>query len=248
MHTRPVPPDPLLAEVMRLTSEAAAEALRHRPGLDLRKKPDGSVVTDADRAAEETLRKGLLSLVPGTAFWGEEGGFEPSGPGGLWLVDPVDGTTNFAFGQPLWGTSVGLIVDGSIALGAMALPELGIALCARRGAGAWRDGERMAHLPAAPVEAHEPVGREEGCGIVCQGKGRHLGSFVVEAAFTSLGWLRGFCSHRARLYDAAGGLAVLREVGAEARHADGRLLDESRWALDAPIDAFAVFPAWSPLP
>jgi myo-inositol-1(or 4)-monophosphatase len=234
--------------VLSIAEGAASVALRARAELKVDGKPDGSVVTNADREAEAYVRAHVGALSPGAAFWGEEGGFPAEVGTDAWLVDPIDGTTNFTYGQPLWGTSVGLMQSGKLELGAVVLPELGLRLCARRGHGAWCGGEAMGPVPQAAILAHEPVGREDGCAVLASGKGRHLGSFVVEAAFTALGWMRGFCSHRAKLYDAAGSLVVLREVGAEARHADGRELDESAWLCCRPIEPFAVYAAGLRLP
>jgi myo-inositol-1(or 4)-monophosphatase len=240
VHTPSVPESALLEAVVETVVQASWRAVATPGRGEFRCKGDGSIVTPADVAVEDDLRRGLAKLVPGAAFWGEEGGHEPESAEGLWLVDPIDGTTNFAYRIPLWGTSVALMRGGRLALGVVALPEMDIVLAARDGGGATLGGAPLARRPSAPIEPYEPVGRERPGDLVTEGKARHFGSIVVEAAFTALGMLRAFSSDRCKLYDVAGSLAVLREVGMEARHADGRLLDESRWVVDTPIEPFAV--------
>src|SRR5580693_8924567 len=102
---------PLLAELGAATRRAGEIALEARKSLKAELKPDGSVVTNGDRSVEEYLRPLLVDLVPGSTVWGEEFGYEEDGGKGWWLVDPVDGTTNYAFGGPYWGVSIALLVD-----------------------------------------------------------------------------------------------------------------------------------------
>jgi len=241
-----VDPD-LLPTVAKIVENAAATALALRSELKTNTKPDGSLVTNADLAAENVLREGLLDASPGTTFWGEEGGFVEQGEEGIWLVDPIDGTTNFAFGQPLWGTSAGLYRQDRLELGVVALPDLGWLLCGQRGHRPTCNGEPLPNLLTTPIAKHEPVGENDDP-FPTIGKSRHLGSFVVEAMFMARGMLRAFTSSRCKLYDAAASLVILRSLGAEARHADGRLLDESEWLRPSPIEPFIVLPPGDGLP
>lgn len=232
----------LLGNLGRIVDEAAHTALRLRECLEYEQKPDGSLVTNADLEAEAVLKKGLTAALPGSTFWGEEGGFVEQGKSGIWLADPVDGTTNFAFGQPLWGTSAGLYVDGRLEMGAVSLPELGWLVCGIRGSLPTINGTPLTRLRSGPIQCYEPVGEDESEPFAIKGKSRHLGSFVVEAMFMARGMLRAFSSTKCKLYDAAASLVVLRELGAVARHADGRQLDESQWLKSVPIEPFVVLP------
>lgn len=91
------------------TRLAAAETLRWfgSPALAVDRKSDHSPVTQADRAAEEILRRELLAAFPDDAFLGEESGTAPGTSGYEWIVDPIDGTKSFVRGVPLYATLVG---------------------------------------------------------------------------------------------------------------------------------------------
>jgi histidinol-phosphatase len=123
---------------------AGAAALAHlRRGVVVETKPDLSPVTAADRAAEDEIVAVIRAAFPDHAILGEEGGAR--GDGAVrWIVDPIDGTRGFARGGMMWGPMVALEVDGELVAGALALPALGRTYWAARGAGAWRDGTRLA--------------------------------------------------------------------------------------------------------
>jgi len=123
---------------------AGAAALAHlRRGVVVETKPDLTPVTAADRAAEDEIVAVIRAAFPDHAILGEEGGARGAGAV-RWIVDPIDGTRGFARGGAMWGPLVALEVDGELVAGAMALPALGHTYWAARGAGAWRDGTRLA--------------------------------------------------------------------------------------------------------
>ena len=123
---------------------AGAAALAHlRRGVVVETKPDLSPVTAADRAAEDEIIGVIRAAFPDHAILGEEGGARGAGAV-RWIVDPIDGTRGFARGGMMWGPMVALEADGALVAGALALPALGRTYWAARGAGAWRDGTRLA--------------------------------------------------------------------------------------------------------
>lgn len=109
-----------------------------------RTKADGSPVSDADRAVEEALLAIVRRHRPGDAFLGEEVGAHGEARR-RWVVDGIDGTSNFVAGRPLWGTLVALLEDDVPVLGVHTSPGQRSRTWARRGGGAWRaemaDGE-----------------------------------------------------------------------------------------------------------
>ena len=118
----------------------AAVALRHFAALaDLPRevKPDGSLVSAADRETEAAVRAVLHAERPGDAILGEEGGAAGTGAR-RWIVDPIDGTAQFLAGDDRWLVLVALEVDGDIAVGVAAVPAQGTLWWARRGGGAFR--------------------------------------------------------------------------------------------------------------
>src|SRR5215475_10247388 len=106
--------------------------------LDLRveAKPDLTPVTDADRAAEESLRNVLRRARPRDAVLGEEFGRVGSGPR-CWVIDPIDATKNFVRGVPVWATLIGLMDGHEVMVGVVSAPALGRRWWAARDGGAW---------------------------------------------------------------------------------------------------------------
>lgn len=99
------------------------------------------LVTEADRAVENLLKTELAEAFPKDGFWGEETGGDPSRS--LWVADPIDGTSNFVAGLPLWGTSLAYVEDGEAKLGFLIFPLLGTSYEATKGGGAFRDGQQI---------------------------------------------------------------------------------------------------------
>ena len=123
----------------------AADALslsRFRTGIAFETKPDLTPVTEADRAVEAEIRSMLADARPEDAVLGEEQG----GSGNAsrrWIVDPIDGTRNYARGVPVWATLVALEESGTVTLGVVSAPALGRRWWAERGEGAFANGERI---------------------------------------------------------------------------------------------------------
>ena len=104
---------PDLELALELADAADAISLpRFRTGLAVETKPDLTPVTEADRMAESELRRILSERRPGDAILGEEEGASGGGTR-RWIVDPIDGTRNYARGVPVWATLIALEVDGS---------------------------------------------------------------------------------------------------------------------------------------
>jgi len=115
-------------------------------------KPDRTFVTDADIAVEQAVRDRIEATRPGDAFLGEESG---TGGGGerRWILDPIDGTSNFLRGVPNWATLIALEVDGEVVLGVVSAPAFGIRWYAETGLGAWREdhGQTPSRLQVSGV-------------------------------------------------------------------------------------------------
>src|SRR5206468_233789 len=143
----------------------------------------------------------LPDFVPGSTIWGEEFGFEPEGPGGLWLIDPIDGTSNFRFGSPLWGVSIALAVGEHIEMGAIYLPDLDELYMAERGHGAFLNEAPMKPIPPGAIRPEELV--TYGDWILrnyldaeLPGKMRLSGAVVIDGAFTASQRFRGLIGLR----------------------------------------------------
>ncbi|HVL82512.1 MAG TPA: inositol monophosphatase family protein [Actinomycetota bacterium] len=108
-----------------------------------RRKFDGTIVTEADEAVERALRTEISAAFPTHAVLGEEEGGPDTQDAPTWIVDPIDGTINFASGVPIWGTLIAHAVDGEVVAGVVSAPALGERYHAVRGGGAYRNGERI---------------------------------------------------------------------------------------------------------
>jgi len=106
-------------------------------GLRRELKLDGSVVTEADRAVEATIREVLTAARPGDAILGEEGGQGEGAARRRWIIDPIDGTALFVEGDDRWLVLLALEEDGEIVVGVAVVPAKGRIWWARRGAGAF---------------------------------------------------------------------------------------------------------------
>jgi histidinol-phosphatase len=106
-------------------------------------KQDGTLVTQADREIETMLRERIVERFPGHAVLGEEEGLSGVGSGSMspcWVVDPIDGTNNFAWGIPIFATLIALQVDGETQVGVVSAPALGERYDAAAGLGARMNG------------------------------------------------------------------------------------------------------------
>ncbi len=107
--------------------------------LAVERKADGTPVTAADKDAERFLREQLADAFPGDGVLGEEEAPTPSTTGRRWLLDPIDGTTAFTCGVPLYSNLLALEDEHGIAVGVVHLPALGETVWAGRGLGCWSD-------------------------------------------------------------------------------------------------------------
>jgi histidinol-phosphatase len=134
-----------LAVALVLAAEADLVAIdRYRAqDLDVQLKPDRSQVTDADTRVERIVREHLAEARPEDSILGEEFGTQGSS-NRQWIIDPIDGTSNFVRGVPIWGALIALVIDGVPEVGVVSAPALGRRWWAATGHGAWAqhdDGE-----------------------------------------------------------------------------------------------------------
>lgn len=243
---------PELSKLVSIVQLAGQFALGAKTGREVELKSDGSHVTNVDRETELLLKRELGPEWPGVTTWGEEFGFEEMGPNGIWLIDPIDGTSNFAHGLPLWGISVALMDADSIRLGVIVLPELDVILAAERGGGAFWNGEAMAEIPAGEIARTDLVSINETAARRQEpklpGKFRLSGAFVIDGAFTVKQYYRALFGVNEKLYDIAASVLASRELGADVRFLDGELFDERDWVQDIKIaKPWGIFPKGSQL-
>lgn len=141
-----------LDAAVELARLAGASTLRlfQRPGLAVDRKRDGSVVTAADRDAEQFLRGAICERFPGDGVLGEEFGELPGDSGYRWILDPIDGTASFVCGVPLYGTLVGVqdTRSGQMVAGVIEMPALAERVFGGPGLGAFHAAGDASPTPA----------------------------------------------------------------------------------------------------
>ena len=129
--------------------EAGQSTLKHfQKGVVVERKFDNSPVTIADQNAEKLLRRRIADAFPEDAILGEEFGQQEGTSGFRWILDPIDGTKSFITGVPLYGTMIGVEVDGRAEIGLVYIPALNEGVYASRGGGAWQFGVKIEAAPA----------------------------------------------------------------------------------------------------
>ncbi len=191
---------PELADLQRLVRDAArAELLPRFAAVTRHVKTDGSLVTEADHAMQQRMQRELAARWPAYAFLGEEmAGDEQERltretVRGLWCLDPLDGTSNFAAGIPFFAVSLALLLDGRPALGLVYDPVRDECFMARQGEG-----------------AQPPYGSQ-----------RNFGSSSLEWCWLADGRFHLYLHGGQKLWDYAAGWLILSEVGGYSATLDG---------------------------
>lgn len=132
-------------DVARRAVEAgAAASLPYcRTTVESARKADGSLVTAADKAAEDAILRVIRETFPDHSILTEETGAHAGRADARWIIDPLDGTHRFARGLRFWGPMAALEVDGEVVAGAAALPAIGETYAAASGVGAFRGDQRL---------------------------------------------------------------------------------------------------------
>jgi myo-inositol-1(or 4)-monophosphatase len=225
-----------------LLTQVGREALMgrfHHPQARL--KADGSLLTDADLDSQCRIRAALGDRWPEIGFLGEEMTVEEQvaalGDGGpLWVLDPLDGTTNFAVGLPFFGISLALLVQDEVRLGLVLDPVREECFWAQAGQGAWLNEDRLrlsCEIPATLEECvalvdYKRLPHRLACALVCQPpfrSQRSLGSVALEWCWLAAGRGNLYLHGGQRLWDFAAGRLILREAGGAVWQDQGNPLD-----------------------
>ena len=249
----------LLALAERLARDAGAMALRgRRSGATLRsdtKSTPTDVVTEYDRASEELIVAGLRSARPHDAIIGEEGTDTPGDSGIEWLIDPIDGTTNFLYDLPGWGVSIAARSEADTEVGVVYVPTTDEMFGAARGQGAYLDHrpircsattdlaatlvatgfgyrpERRA-AQARRLEALLPRVRDL----------RRFGAAAPDLCYVAAGRVDAYYEEWLNPWDLAAGELIAREAGCRSGSIDGGPVRPSSVLVAAPgvFDAVAA--------
>jgi myo-inositol-1(or 4)-monophosphatase len=236
----------MLATYLDVAREAARrgatvlEEWRHR--FSVREKGRFDLVTDADLASQKEIQAYIASRYPGHAFLAEEDKAGQGRPGPeappTWLVDPLDGTTNYVHDCPLYCVSIGLQVAGELVVGVVFDPCRNELFAAAQGRGAWL-GEQRLHTSRAQG-LHQAL-LATGFPPDLRGQERTLawwhyyslrtrslrrtGSTALNLAYVAAGRFDGYWAFDNHVWDVAGGTVLVREAGGTVTNIDGSTYD-----------------------
>ncbi len=234
MHLSP------LLNVMIAAARKTARALKRDFGelekLQVSLKGPANFVSSADRRAEETLYQELSKARPGYGFLGEEGGHrEGADKSHRWIVDPLDGTTNFLHGIPQFAISIALEREGAVAAGLIYNPANDEMFIAEKGKGAFMNEQRIRvagrkRLAESVIACGLPhhgrgdlaLGQKETGAVQAEVAGlRRFGAAALDLAWVAAGRLDGYWERDIKAWDIAAGLILLREAGGFVSDCDG---------------------------
>jgi len=229
-----------LMNVMTAAALKAGRGLKRDFGevenLQVSVKGPGDFVSAADRKAEKTLFEELSKARPGYGFVLEESGtIEGPDKSHTWYIDPLDGTTNFLHGLPIFAISIGLSREGQLVAGLIYNPVTESMYIAEKGQGAYLNNRRLR------VAARRDIGEALiGCGIPHLGKSGHgrfkmelsavmarasnlrrLGAAALDLCFVASGAYDGYWERDLKPWDLAAGTLIIREAGGFVSDADG---------------------------
>ena len=239
----------MIVEIEKAAREAGDILLKTAlTGIQVSFKANHELVTTADLASEDFLKKRLAEIVPSAGFLGEEcwKGEYPAPP--FWVVDPLDGTNNFAHGYPVFAVSIAFWNGSSIEAGCIYDPTRNEAFSAASGKGAKLNGSAISTtdtdnlgdcILATGFPYHRKVsnlgvnleilkyflGRIQGI--------RRSGSAALDLAYVAAGRLDGFWEEHLKPWDMAAGALIVREAGGEISSFDGEEWDISSTGMVA---------------
>ena len=198
--------------------------LERRIGFELKGEYD--LVTEADRASERLIVDHLLKHFPTHAIVAEEGGGQETASGYRWYVDPLDGTTNFAHGFPMFNVTLALEHDGELIAGVIFDPVHNEMFTAERGAGAFLNGQRIHVSKTSRLSAtlaatgfpsrkrHQNVNIHFYYQLAMLSHGvRRAGAAALDLAYVAAGRLDAFWEFSLNPWDMAAGVLLIREAG-----------------------------------
>jgi myo-inositol-1(or 4)-monophosphatase len=209
----------------RAAREAGSVLMSHYGRVRVRYKSDRSVVTEADLESEKLIKSLLESEFPNYSFIGEESGREDKDAGNIWVVDPLDGTTNYMIKNPFFGVSIGLIVNGSPLLGVVYYPFLDELFWAEKKKGAFLNDEKIHVSKKERVEdsvvsfcnnrGEEAIKRMAPIFLdikLVTNKFRQLGAGGLELCYVASGRTESFIMPDANIWDVAAGALIVSEA------------------------------------
>lgn len=221
----------LAAEVAREAGDLARARRAAGVSLTATKSSLADIVTEADREVEELIRTRLAAARPDDGFYGEESGAQTGTTGVTWVVDPIDGTVNYAYGIPAYSVSIAAVANGTDLrswqglAAAVYAPALGELFTAAHQHGAWLGDSRLSVTTETPAGAllgtgfgYDPSTHDGDLATVREVMTmardvRRIGSAALDLAYVAAGRLDGFFERGLNIWDYAAGSILVAEAG-----------------------------------
>lgn len=221
----------LAARIAREAGDLAKTRRAEGVHLAATKSTLADIVTDADREVEALIRARLRDARPGDGFLGEESDAEPGESGITWVVDPIDGTVNYAYGIPSYAVSIAAVRGPAVPgewealAAAVYAPASGELFTATRGGGAWLGAQRLAVTTDTPAGAllatgfgYDPATHDGDLATVRSVMTiardlRRAGAASLDLAFVAAGRLDGYFERGLKPWDHAAGALLVSEAG-----------------------------------
>ena len=233
----------IMIKAARKAGRALVKDFREVENLQVSMKGAGDFVSKADIAAEKILKDELMSARPTYGWIAEEGGEEAGAdPTRRWIVDPLDGTTNFLHGLPHWAVSIALEHKGQIVAGVVFDPAKDEMFFAEKGTGAWMNDSRMRvsgriKMIEAVFATGLPFGGRSDLPVTLQELARLMpavagvrrwGSAALDLAYVAAGRYDGYWERRLNSWDIAAGSLIVREAGGlvEPLNPNGNIIED----------------------
>jgi myo-inositol-1(or 4)-monophosphatase len=226
-----------LVDLAESLAHRAAQVQLERLGSRIRvgtKSTATDMVTEVDREVERLLVDGILAARPDDGILGEEGADVVGTSGYRWIVDPIDGTTNYLYGHPGFAVSIACERDGEVVVGVVNDPLHGELYSAVRGGGATRNGEPVrcsgetdiAHALVATGFGYDPARRREQGAVVARILGdirdiRRMGAAAVDLCSVASGRVDAYFERGLNAWDLAAGALIAAEAGAVIEAIEG---------------------------
>jgi len=220
----------------RKAARGLLKDFREVENLQVSVKGPSDFVSRADRQAEDTIREDLMHARPAYGWLGEESEpVEGKDTRRRWIVDPLDGTTNFLHGLPHWAISIGMEHKGEIVAAVIYDPVKDELFTAEKGGGAWMNGRRLRvsgrkeiseciFATGVPFAAKKtlPLMMKDIAGLMprCAGL-RRFGAAALDLAYVAAGRYEGYWEREIQAWDVAAGLLIVREAGGFVRDMKG---------------------------
>jgi myo-inositol-1(or 4)-monophosphatase len=252
----PADDDPLYVELATLALEATTGAARlaadaiGEVGLHIDTKSSSTdMVSEVDRRAEAFISALLTERRPDDGFLGEEGTSRPGSTGIRWVVDPLDGTTNYLFGVPVWSVSVAAERDGEPVVGVVVDPSRREVWAAASGRGAYCNGLPLRVAEGRSTLATALVGtgfgydaaRREWQATVAHHvlprvrDLRRFGSAALDLCWVAAGRFDAYYEWGLNPWDLSAGTVICREAGGRVEVGPGRMIVATTPSLEAPL-------------